>query len=91
MPRLLRPSRYWCSEAHSTESKLVQETKLAHQVLVTVSDSLNISPAGPPLRARTAHVPRALWPVKYRADMIEETNVIEELETIAVQSLLANQ
>jgi len=36
-------------------------------------------------------VPRALWPVKYRADVIEETNVIEELETIAVQSLLANQ
>ena len=89
MPRLLRPSRFWCSEAHSTESILVQETKLAHQVLVTVSDSLNISPAGPPLRARTAHVPRALWPVKYRADVIEETNVIEE--TIAVRSLLANQ
>jgi len=34
-------------------------------------------------------VPRALWPVKYRADVIEETNVIEE--TIAVRSLLANQ
>jgi hypothetical protein len=34
-------------------------------------------------------VPRALWPVKYRADVIEEINVIEE--TIAVQSLLANQ
>jgi len=52
-------------------------------------NSLNISPAGPPPRARTAHVPRALWPVKYRADVIEEINVIEE--TIAVQSLLANQ
>ena len=52
-------------------------------------DSLNISPAGPPPRARTAHVPRALWSVKYLADVIEETNVIEE--TIAVQSLLANQ
>ena len=29
-------------------------------------------------------MPRALWPVKYRADVIEEINVIEE--TIAVQS-----
>ena len=28
-PRLLGPSRFWCSVAHSTES--IQETKLAHQ------------------------------------------------------------
>ena len=38
-------------------------------------NSLNISPAGPPPLARTAHVPRALWSVKYLADVIEETNV----------------
>jgi len=34
-------------------------------------------------------VPRALWPVEYQADVIEETNAIKE--TIAVQSFLANQ
>ena len=35
MPRLLRPSRFWCSEAHSTES--IQETKLLAGCLLVVT------------------------------------------------------